>query len=247
MVRGAALAWLAVGCGRLDFATSSAVDAAGDGAVDGVRDAIAANIAYVGPFAERYPGAGSTDSFQTAAAAAGDAIAIQVGCHDDAHQPSSVQVSAPGWTFDQLQPVQGDGMIASATYGAIAPDTTTVTVTVTWDVSCDIGKGELGDEFAMTAPSGGATTFDASIETSGSGDCIGSITTGHTGDAIWASCISENFVVAPGSGFTEAASDGGGDAAEYELDAGPAGTLISATYHNAAVPYVFAVVAIAPR
>ncbi len=220
---------------RLNFDERIGEDAAADGKP--------LQIAYAGPFAQRHPGVGTTDSFATQASRAGDAILLQVSC-SDGMLSTGVTVTAAGWSFAELAPItKSTGSVQSALFVARAPDTAMTTVTVTWAVGCTGGKGELGDEFTNADP---AAPFDAHVQTTGTGDCTGSITTGRANDAVWAACFSATTLTAPGPGFTKAADDAGGDWAEYELTSDPPGTTVPVTYFNSNVDYVLSIVALAP-
>ena len=250
MGRGPALifgatASCAAGCGRIDFDVESQAhtDAATDATDGGYRQ-----ISRVQPIAERHPGSGASDSFPLQATMAGNAVALQVGC-GDAAVPTSLTIDAPGWTFTPLGPVTGSTgrRLWAASFGAIAPDTMQTTFTVTWGGTvCSIGKSELADEFGGADPAGGAITFDAHVETQGTGDCDAMLTTGNAGDAVWAACFSETTILAVGPGYTKGADNGGGDWAEYKITRDPAGTPESVTFDNSNVGYVLTAIVIKP-
>jgi hypothetical protein len=237
-------AWSGSGCGRVGFDT--VFDAA---AIDSVVDVAPAPIAYVAPFVQRSPGPGPTDTFLAQAHAAGNAVVIQVSCAGPA-VPTAVSVSAAGWTFTQLGPITASTRSTerSATFVAIAPDAVRTVVSVSWTGSaCGGSKNHLGDEFAMTDPAGGTITFDGVSATEGTGDCIGSVRSGHAGDVVWAACDSEDSVRAVGAGFTKGADDGVGDWAEYRVTADPAGTVEIVEFANPNVGYVLSMVTLKPR
>jgi hypothetical protein len=123
-----------------------------------------------------------------------------------------------------------------------------VTVSVTWSGSnCNSSKNHVGDEFGMADPRGGTMTFDAVAATEGTGDCMGTITTAHANDAVWAACNSNQAVTAVGAGFTKGADDRAGDWSEYKLTTDPVGTVQSVRFANASVGYVLSMVTLAPR
>lgn len=233
-----------LGCGRFGFdALADASGAPGPG-LDAARDAPASRIAYVGPFVQRSPGTGPNESFTAQAHAAGNAVVIQVSCAANA-VPTAVSVVAPGWSFLQLGPITASARSQqrSATFVAIAPDAIGVTVTVTWSGStCNGSKNEVGDEFAMTDPAGGTITFDGVSATEGTGNCTGTVTTGHAGDAVWAACNSDDSVTAVGPGFRKGADDRVGDWSEYAITDHPAGTVESVEFANPNVGYVLSMV-----
>jgi hypothetical protein len=221
-MRWAAVVMLA-GCGRLDF------DALGDAHLtDGVN---AGAIAWVKTFVGQATGVGTTDTF-TNTAAAGDAVIVHAFCKNPV-QPTSVSVTAPGWTFVQLGAIFGDSAFShwATELGAIAPDSSPTTFTVTWSESCS-ELLELGDEFSGVDPSGGTTTFEAHAEVNGSTICSSSVTTVHANDAIWSAC-SGGPVTTAGAGYTTSADDGAEDHSEYKLTTDPAGTLETATFNDA--------------
>ncbi|HEY0479964.1 MAG TPA: hypothetical protein VGD37_20735 [Kofleriaceae bacterium] len=241
-----AIGWIGsgLGCGRVAFEVRS--DAGGD---DAASDAAPARIAYVAPFVQRSPGGGPTDAFRAQAHAAGNAVVIQVSCAGPA-VPTGVSVSAPGWTFTQLGPITASTQSSerSATFGAIAPDAVRTAVSVSWTGSaCGSSKNHLGDEFAMTDPAGGMITFDGVSATEGTGDCIGSVRSGHAGDVVWAACNSQGSVRATGAGFTKGADDGVGDWAEYRITGDPVGTVEAVEFTNDNVGYVLSMVTLKPQ
>jgi hypothetical protein len=240
-VKIVALALLAA-CGRIGFAEhTGASDAAGtaDGARDSARDAIGSDaammstITHVGTFVVRHPGAGSTDTFSTQAGAAGDVIAMQLGCGSST-MPTGVTIAAAGWTFDQLHASEGVNPLWAARFVAIAPDTNTVTMAVTWTGSpCDIGTSVLSDEFAGVDTSGGVgMVATAGSQASGTGTCTSQITTVTANETVWAACFSSGGIIMPGPGYKLGAQNGGGDGAEYRITNDPAGTLETPTYLN---------------
>ncbi|MGE5186404.1 MAG: hypothetical protein ACM31C_30320 [Acidobacteriota bacterium] len=233
-------------CGRIGFETGAQPvgggDAGADGAITSGDGAPATAIAYVQALAERYPGMGATDSFTLQAVTAGDAVAFMVACAGSG-TPTGVSVTAPGWALLSLAPVTIDApaQIAAASFGAIAPDTQPVTVSVAWaGTNCNRGKTELADELTNTDPTSAAAAFDAHAEAPGTGNCTTTVTTGHDDDAVWAACYSATMATAVGSGYLPAATDGNGDFAEYAVTTDPAGTAETPTMVN---PNGFVIVA----
>ncbi len=241
------LCWLA-GCGRIGFQTGAQPVGGGDGGADvagtGSGDGPPGTaIAYVHALAERYPGMGAADSFTMQAVTAGDAIAFMVACAGSG-TPTAVSVTAPGWALLPLSPVTIDApaQIAAASFGALAPDTQPVTVSVTWSgTNCNRGKTELVDELTNTDTTSAAAAFDAHAEAPGTGNCSTTVTTGHDNDAVWAACYSATMATALGSGYLPAATDGNGDFAEYAVTTDPAGTAETPTMVN---PNGFVIVAV---
>ena len=244
--------WFVVGlvavaaCGRVGFA--SRIDG---GRIDEDAGSPPARIAYVAPFVQRNGGAGAAETFTAQAHAAGDAIVIQVGCGAST-PPTGVTMTAPGWMFTELHAITSSTVSNenAATFGAVAPDANSVTVTVSWQGTdaCNISKNDVGDEFAMTDPAGGTITFDGAMQTEDSGtkgNCVGTVSTGHLDDAVWAACDSAGSVQGVSAGFTKGADDGNGDAAEYRVTTDPAGTAEPITIGNT-VGYVLSMVTLKP-
>jgi hypothetical protein len=214
-----------------------------------VVDAALSHIAYVGAFVQRSTGTGPDDSFTAQAHAAGNAVVIQVSC-SAAEIPTAVSVSAPGWSFTQLGPITASASSSqrSATVVAVAPDAIGASFAVSWTgSSCDSSKNEVGDEFAMTDPAGGTITFDSANATDGRGDCVGTVTTKHAADAVWAACNSENRVTSAGAGFIKAADDSAGDWSEYAITDQPADTVETVRFANGTAGYVLSMVTLKPR
>jgi len=217
------------GCGRIGFDAERDARAA-DGSATTDTPA-GAPITWVRTFVQQASGSTSQTAPFTATANAGDAIVIHVFCKT-ATQPTSVTISAQDtlWSFVRLGSIVGNttSMHWATEVGAIAPASGSVAFLVTWSGSC-IETIELGDEFANADPTGGATTFEAHDEVNGNGNCTGSVTTLHAGDAIWSAC-SGGPVSAVDQGFTKSADDGVQDWSEYELTTDPAGTIEDAGF-----------------
>jgi hypothetical protein len=246
-----AIGWMcccASACGRIGI-DSLVHDAARDAPDDPPVDMPPARIAYVAPFVARSIGSGATETFKAQAHAKGNAIVIQVSCAGPA-TPDAATVTAIGWSFQPLGRVTASTASPqrSATFGAIAPDALGTTVTVSWSGSaCDGGKNDVGDEFTMVDPAGGAITFDSFNATEGVGNCVGTVRLGHTGGAVWAACDSNASVNAVGQGFTKGADDNVGDWSEYAITDDPAGTVESVEFDNDNVGYVLSMVTLKPQ
>jgi hypothetical protein len=243
-----AVTWLACGaCGRIAFdrlpdGTTSGGDAA-------AADAAPSRIVYAGPFVQRPGGTGPTESFQARAFAAGDAIVIQATC-GGAAIPTGASITAPGWDFKLLGSITASQSSneRSAAFGAIAPDTLPTTISVAWTgSSCNSSKNDIGDEFAMIDPAGGAMTFDSAMTIQGTGDCTASVTIPHDGDAVWAACDSADSVRSVGPGLVKGADDGIGDWTAYRITSDPAGTTEPVQFTNPNVGYVLSIVTLKPR
>jgi len=230
-----------VACGRLGFEDRRATGDAVDSFV--VDSDSSATVTYVKPIVARHPGGGSGDVFAIQADAPGDFIAMQVGCGDSNMAPSNVSVTAPGWQFNQASPVGAFNQVYAATYYAFAPNSQSASVTVIWSTDCDIGKSVLADEFATQA---GSAAFDGVSQPGTTGNCNGTITMQHDGNAVWAACFSRAAVSGIGAGFSPGADNGGGDRAEYKLSTAGAGSNEDVTFPNAS-DYMLSIIAIRSR
>jgi hypothetical protein len=246
-----AIGWMcccASACGRIGI-DSLVHDAAGDVPLDVAIDVPPAHIAYVAPFVARSSGSGATETFSGQAHAAGNAIVVQVSCAGNAI-PDAATLTATGWSFQLLGGVTASTASPqrSATFVAIAPDALGTTFTLSWSGStCQGGKNDVGDEFAMVDPAGGAITFDSFNATEGIGNCVGTVRLGHDEGAVWAACNSNDSVNAVGRGFTKGADDNVGDWAEYAITHDPAGTVEPVEFDNDNVGYVLSMVTLKPQ
>src|SRR5215467_15370746 len=168
---------------------------------------------------------GLTDTFTAQANAANDAIIVGVLCgNGGSSTPTNATLTAPVWTFTRLGTIVGASSW-NAVFGAIAPNTSSTTFTVTWTAATNCTFiGELGDEFSGNDTTGGTTTFDNTAQTSmANSGCTLNITTGNADDAVWGACWA-NPVTAVGTGYTLGANDGAGDWSEYKNTTDGAGT-----------------------
>jgi hypothetical protein len=221
-------------CGRIGFDGPTA--AGGDSAPsnDAASDASTSGIAFVGSPIQHTGTMGATDTATFNATRANDALLFLVACAGS-QLPTSVALSAPGWTFTALAPLTANlaGQVYAASFGAVAPDTQPATLTVTWTGgNCNRGKSILADELTHTDPTGGTTTFDSFASAMGAGDCTTSVTTGHANDAVWAACYAATAVSGVGAGYTMSAADSVGDLAEYKLTTDPPNTVEQVTFAN---------------
>ena len=239
-----AVVW-AMGCGRVGFGTVSANNSAdgADASVDGDSSAPGA-IAYVGPVAMQWLTMGSSITFTLQAANAGDAVVLLFAC-SGSQMPTTGNLAGGAWSFSPLTAVYGSAgtQLWGQTFGAIAPDTTAVTITASWTAAnCNRGISILGDELS------GTTTFDGDAEMTGAvGPVAGSIVTAHAGDAVWAAAYSGGMLNAVGTGFTKGADDANGDWSEYELTVDPAGTTEPVGFDSPAQPWLLGVVTLMPN
>jgi RHS repeat-associated protein len=189
---------------------------------------------------------GLTFTFTASANAANEAVVMGVNCVSNT-AATAVSLTASGWTFTRLGSIGFSGSSSGAVFGAISPNTTSATFTVTWTGagSCTFHR-EMGDEFAGTDTTGGTTTFDCGTTCSGgsnnahstNGSCSVNVTTGSANEAVWGVCWPSSSVTALGTGYSAGANDAQGDRAEYKLTTDAAGTLetvnfTSTTTYNA--------------
>lgn len=224
----------AVACGRFGFEDRRGADPDATFDVMVVDTESSPTVTYVKPIAQRHPGAGSGDAFSIQADAAGDFIAMQVGCGDSNTAPTNILVTTSGsaWQFTKTGPLGGYNQVFAATYYAVAPDTQPTNVSVVWSTAdCDIGKSVLADEFATPA---GGSAYDGANQPGGNGNCQGGLVQNHDGNALWAACFSRGSVSGIGSSFLPGADNGGGDRAEYKLvTPGGVGSSEEADFPNA--------------
>lgn len=222
-------------CGRIDFNERATSDATAGDDSPGSNDAPpGTGVAFVGSPIQHTGPKATSDSVALQASNTGDALLFLIACAGS-QIPSSVLISAPGWTFTQLAPVTANnlGQVYAAAFGAIAPNTTATTLVINWGgTNCNRGQSALADEFTRTDPTGGSTTFDATNAASGAGDCTTPGTTGNANDAVWAGCYAATALTGVGAGYTKSAADTVGDFAEYKLTADPAGTAEPVTFSN---------------
>ncbi len=244
MGRLVVLCALVAGCGRYGFSPIP-IDGLGDAAAhdgsltdtsdgaprDGSGSGSARSVTYAGAAASVLGTTGNSQSFTITPFATGDALIIMVGCAGS-QAPSTVTLTAPGWTFTSLTPVttNGGGQVSAASFGAIVPSTAPVTATVTFvSANCNRGKSMLADEFGNVDP---AAPFDAHAQTNGAGTCTTTVTTGAANEAVWGGCYAATSLSGPGAGYTMSASDGIGDYNEYKLTTDPAGTVETVNFSN---------------
>jgi hypothetical protein len=165
---------------------------------------------------------------------------------------TAVTITAPGWSFTNIGALTGSPVDSgwAATFGAIAPDTTAATFTVTWTIGANCQNfDEIGDELTGNDPTGGEVTFDAHGENFGAtGDCTVEFLTAAADEEIWSACTSGSDVLGPGSGFIVGADDLHGDITARHSSTDPAGTLEMIDMPNTpAYPFFVTAIAIKPR
>jgi len=212
-------------CGRVHFDAPRDGDGDGDGGAVGDANpdssAVRGAVHYVDTLEADDAGMTSNTSFTLVAAASGDGVVIFVGCAN-ATAPTSVTLTAPGWSFADVVPLYGDTGVQmfGAAFFAIAPDGVATTASVTWDITCtDII--ELADSFRADA---GTVTVDAAGGLAVDGSCNVATRSHHDTVTAWSACLAGNAITSTGNGFTMSADDGVGDWAEYKVTTDPSGT-----------------------
>lgn len=164
---------------------------------------------------------------------ANDAILIFAICASTS-TPSAANttLTGTGWTFTDLG-VGGSGSTSwIAIFGAIAPNTSTTTITATFKTSAPAtitcGFSSLvGDEYTGNDTTGGTTTFDATgtlFASSSSGSCsVTTIKPSNNNDALAGACSPATSTTAVGGGFTKGADDSSGDWTEFQILSGGSG------------------------
>lgn len=162
-----------------------------------------------------------TNTFTYTPTAANEAVLFAVGCGGTTE--TTATLTASGWTITALSTPTGASGSWGASFGAIAPNTSAATFTVTWSNACASFMADLVDEFSGNDTTGGTTTFDAHNQgTAGSGNCSITVTPANNNDGLWGACIDSTTAV--GSGFTKGADDTQQDWAEWKILSGGGGS-----------------------
>jgi len=157
-----------------------------------------------------------------------DALVVLIGCRDST--VTAMNLTAPGWSLTPISGLVGPSGAFDfiRTYGAITPNTTPVTFTVTLTGGGNCSGGDttiMIDEFSGNDTTGGTTTFDAhneSLDNGVIGICTGApVTPLNNNDAIWYACYDN--VTGVTSGYTKGQDDSTGDWTEYKILSGGAG------------------------
>lgn len=208
-------------------------------------------ITHVKVFESTSGNLGSSTTFNAAATNTGDAVVFFLEAQPSGSTISDITISASGWAFTALVPLFG--FVSAATgcakvYGAIAPNTSSVTFTVTVVFSAGATATFLevfADEFTGNDQTGGTTTFNAN--NSGSSASVYAnltITPPNANQAIWFG-LSDSMTAASGI-YTIGANDAGGDGTEWAILAGNAGVLQTSSWASATGAYLQAGIAINP-
>jgi hypothetical protein len=189
-------------------------------------------------------------TFSAGATNTSDAIVVLVSI-TDAVVPSSVQITATGWTWTQLGTIitSAGNNSYTACFVAIAPNTTIVTHTVAW-VGGSGGstsfQGAIGDEFTGNDTTGGSTTFDAfnSASSGASGNPTVIVIPANNNDALWGGTY--DSVTAVGANFNVGVNDANGDWTEFQILTGGRGTPQTVNFAGSAGGYTIFGVSIKP-
>jgi hypothetical protein len=177
------------------------------------------------------PVVSQTFSTTYTATAVNDAVVVLIGCRSPG--VTSMSLAAPGWTFTPISGLVGPSSYYDyiSTFGAIAPNTSSSTFTVTLtggNGNCSSNDTTiLIDEFSGNDTTGGTTTFEAhneSLDPLASGNCSGApITPISNNDTIWYACYDN--VTGVTNGYTKGQDDSTGDWSEYKILNGGAGVV----------------------
>lgn len=155
----------------------------------------------------------TTATFTFTATAANEAVVFRIGCNGTTE--TTVTLAATGWTITSLSGVTGASGSRLASFGAISPNTTLATFTITWSNTFSFGE-DLIDEFSGTDLTGGTTTFDNHAEANGSGTTpTVNVTTNNANDTVTGGC--SDSITAVGVGYTKGADDTQQDWSEWKL------------------------------
>jgi hypothetical protein len=167
-------------------------------------------------------GGTSSQTFTYTATAANEAVLFALAC-SSATIPT-VSLSATGWTITALSTPLGAAGGWTASFGAIAPNTTAATFTMTWSLTCGNFMSDLVDEFSGNDTTGGTTTFDAhNGGSSASGSCSITVTPANSNDGLWGACFDTVTAVGTGHAYTKGADDTQQDWSEWFILSGGSG------------------------
>jgi hypothetical protein len=157
------------------------------------------------------------------------AVVIFASCAITTATPSaaSISASASGWTFTAMSGVTGSTTAGfGASWGAISPNTTatTFTVTFTGGGSCGNFGNILVAEATGNNTTGGTTTFYTHNQATGTSTtgCSGAgVTSTSANDGVWSAC-NDNLATTnwQGAGWTASVNDANGDGTETKIATG---------------------------
>ena len=189
-------------------------------------------------------------TFSYAPTNANDAIPIYVQCHPSTGTITGVSLSASGWTITPLQTVNTGANDWGATFGAIAPNTSSATFTATFTgaSNCSHFAIVMLDEFSGNNTAGGTTTFNATSSSAGTaGTCnqtAANLTPAVNNEAAWFACTDNaSAATLP---FSQGSTDNGGQMTEYQTLLGQTGVAQTPAYTSTSGTYLVMGVAIAP-
>lgn len=184
-------------------------------------------------------------TFSGQATDAGNLILFHIACAGT-QQVGTWTLDAPGWTVSEVGLPRQSSVASAALFAAFAPSTEPTIFAVTFPTACgDVIV--LADELRGVAPSF-AAVFDDTQTTSGTGNCMTTLTSHHDGDMLWGACTSgtSQIVVAP---FLPGANDGHGDIAGYlpEVSAGATSRVEFVDPAGGTASFVLTAVSVVPR
>lgn len=188
----------------------------------------------------------TTFTFTYKPVTAGNAVLIWVCVAPNGVSPTTCSLAASGWTFTQVGGIVNGGGNSGvgAMFAAYAPNTSTATITVTWNRAWAGFANDLVDEFSGVNSS---TIVDASNSAVGSGTPTVSVTPASNNTMVWVTCDGAITGVGTIGGMTatEGANDTEGDFTEYRLLTGGGGVAQTCTYTGSGY-YTLGAVALKP-
>lgn len=185
-------------------------------------------ITHVKVFANQSGVANLSFTFTGTASNVGDAICFWLQASGNSSASlAAVTLTAPSWTITNIVPFFGQAATTgyAAAFGAIAPNTSLTTFTVTWSGGTATSlsfEESFADEFTGNDQTGGTTTFDAhNSATSTTTYADLTVTPANNNDAVWFG-LSDNMTGA-NSPYTIGANDAGGDGTEWNILSGGSG------------------------
>jgi hypothetical protein len=183
----------------------------------------------------------STFTFPYTPNATGQIIVFGVSC-SCAGTVTAVSMSGSSYTFHLIDGVTHAGSGWNGDFWAQAPNTSATTLTVTWTGATGMGgfSDSEDDEFAGVNTS---SPIDAHISATAVA-CTANVTPNQNNDMLWGFC--EDSSTGVGTGFTQGATDGGGDISEYKILVGGSGVSQTVNYTGSSSPSGMFAVALAP-
>jgi hypothetical protein len=186
--------------------------------------------------------------------ATNNAVWVYGYCHG-ASLPTSMTVTATGWTFtSRISPVS-NGTAVAAMAVAIAPNTSAANLTIEFDVAgptpvpCNSFYSYFVTEATGNDPTGGTTTFDAvgssGASTGGCNQAGAAVTPTSSNNLVWFTCVA-GTASNPVSPWIQGTLDSSGNPSEYQSLAGGSGVGQAPNYGTTSGNYIVLGVAVQP-